>query len=58
MRCSGMRKGSFRCLDTLYKCKKCGSVGCGVNNDDCLNKTFDKVGRCLKCGSWDKEEVR
>ncbi len=35
----------------LYKCQKCGSVGCTDNQ--CSKKNFDNSspGRCLTCGN-------
>jgi hypothetical protein len=58
MRCSGRKDGGTCCTSTVYKCKKCGSVGCAYGNTNCSNKNFDVIGQCLKCGSREKEELR
>jgi hypothetical protein len=47
--CPGKKKNGFGCQSGVYKCKKCGSVGC--DNRDCGNRTFDG-GKCLKCGQY------
>ncbi len=40
------------CGGTLYKCGKCGSVGCGttVCGKGCSNNGFN-AGMCQKCGA-------
>lgn len=53
MSCQG-KKNNSTCYGTVYKCKKCGSVGCG--NQGCRNQNFE-YGRCMKCGSTDKASV-
>lgn len=45
----GTRKAGFTCTNMLYRCKKCGAVGCQRKN--CTNYNFDGS-RCLKCGNY------
>lgn len=40
--CQGSKKSGF-----VYRCNKCGSVGCDVNG--CSNQNFANS-RCKKCG--------
>lgn len=61
--CKGQRKGSGSsndaCLRSLYKCKKCGNVGCeygAEGSSSCTNLGF-KHGSCVKCGSSDKTSI-
>jgi len=44
-----------RCSNKIYRCKKCGNIGCSLNG--CANQAFrgGPGGPCLKCGSYDKE---
>ena len=44
--CQG-QKGGGRHLGLLYKCPKCGSVGC--NASGCSGQNFQS-NRCMKCG--------
>lgn len=45
------------CLKTLYRCKKCGNIGCDRSKlDECTNQAF-RLGRCLRCGSSGKKET-
>jgi len=53
MSCQG-KKHNSRCGNTVYKCNKCGTVGC--SNNGCTNQNFDN-GRCMKCGGTDKSSV-
>jgi hypothetical protein len=52
--CKGKRpeNPNGHCGGTLYKCGKCGSVGCGttVSGKGCSNNGF-KTGTCQKCGT-------
>ena len=51
--CSGKADESH-CGGTLYKCPKCGLVGCKNrrNGKNCTNNiTKDSGGTCRKCGS-------
>lgn len=54
MTCHGTKKNNSSCTGSLYKCKKCGSVGC--SNQDCSNYNFHN-GSCMKCGSTDKSSI-
>lgn len=56
MRCSGKINGKG-CGSTLYKCTKCGSIGCKnkSNGKDCSNSIKkDSGGTCKTCGSYVK----
>ncbi len=50
--CPGKRvKTGYDCTSSVYKCKKCGNVGCFQNDTGtCSNEGF-RNGKCLKCGS-------
>jgi len=52
--CYGRRRltvGDTLCAGPLYRCTKCGHVGCEKPKvGDCTNQTF-AVGRCLRCGA-------
>ncbi len=37
--CPG-RKGNSRCLSTLYRCKKCGNVGCDQSSEGNILNPF------------------
>lgn len=44
------------CGSTLYRCKKCGNVGCEKGRiDECSNQGF-RAGKCLKCGASGQKE--
>jgi hypothetical protein len=46
-----------RCDATIYRCKKCGQVGCDKPREgDCSNQLFAN-GRCLRCNSFSTREV-
>jgi hypothetical protein len=57
--CPGRRtKNNSSCNKTLYRCKKCGNVGCDYSNfGECTNQGFQS-GKCLKCGAYDRETFR
>jgi hypothetical protein len=48
-----------KCSQPLYRCKKCGNIGCAMPG--CRNQGF-KLGffgcPCLKCRSADQERIR
>jgi hypothetical protein len=55
--CPG-RRDNHSCSSTLYKCKKCGNVGCDQSSDGkCTNQGF-KSGKCTKCGNYGKDSFR
>lgn len=58
MNCPGKRNGHV-CAGTIWKCKKCGAIGCEqFQIGSCTNQGF-RVGKCLKCGhSAGKESFR
>ena len=40
-----------KCNATMYKCSKCGAIGCrGGHNGNCPNQTFEG-NVCLQCGA-------
>ena len=51
--CPG-KKGSSTCYSSVYKCGKCGSVGCSVKG--CTNQNFESI-KCLRCGQYDRKSV-
>lgn len=54
--CPGKKKNGSKCMNQLYRCKKCGNVGCDRPSDgECSNQGF-KVGKCLKCGATGQKE--
>lgn len=56
--CPGKNKRNTTCNGLLYRCKKCGGVGCDRGGDECTNQGF-KSGKCKKCGAIAaKENVR
>jgi hypothetical protein len=54
MGCPGKR-GGIRCGAPLWRCRKCLNVGCMARG--CTNQGFSG-GRCLRCGSANKEHLR
>jgi len=56
--CHGQRKNyNMTCNSSIYKCKKCGNVGCNQPSEgDCSQQGF-RNGSCVKCGSGDKQSV-
>ena len=49
--CTG---NNYTCNSTLYKCQKCGSVGC--SSPSCTNRSF-KLDECMRCGSSEVKSV-
>ncbi len=47
--------GTRKCGAVLWRCKKCGAVGCLI--DGCTQQKFHN-GRCMKCGHCSKEIVK
>ena len=48
--CPGKKKNGNLCAMTLYKCGKCGNVGCQF--DECTNCAWESHGqRCSSCGA-------
>jgi len=55
MICNGKTfERQLKCGNPLYRCKKCGSLGCG--NKDCPNQISEN-GHCKKCGNWGMERA-
>lgn len=56
--CPGKKiKSGTMCNSTLYRCKKCGNVGCDQGSQaTCSNQGF-KTGKCLKCGISGQKEL-
>ena len=53
--CQGIRNGS-KCERAIYRCKKCGSVGCV--SEGCSSKNFDGY-KCMKCGDFSgRDEIK
>lgn len=53
--CPGKRD-KHTCGRTLYRCKKCGNVGCDqVQVGKCTNQAFSGS-KCLKCGKSGQRE--
>ena len=45
------------CGSLVYKCKKCGSVGCDQLSDGkCTNQNFTS-GKCMSCGAVGQKEM-
>lgn len=45
------KRGGRTCYGPLYRCKKCGHIGC--QNPDCPQKGFKMVsGPCVICGGF------
>ena len=57
--CPGKRKNGSNCSSTLFRCKKCGKVGCDqATPQTCSNQGFAN-GKCQQCGtSGQKEQFR
>jgi len=54
--CPGKCNG-HTCMSTLYKCKKCGNVGCDQGQyGKCSNQAF-QFGICSKCGANGQREM-
>jgi hypothetical protein len=54
--CAGTRNGR-RCVLLLFRCKKCGNVGCHQTKKVCTSQGF-VGGKCMKCGSSNKEQFK
>ncbi len=56
--CPGKRTNrNTGCLSALYRCKKCGHVGCDQTTSGvCSNQAF-RLGKCLKCGATGQKET-
>jgi hypothetical protein len=56
MNCPGMNmKTGSTCNSNLYRCQKCGNVGCDHHAPGtCSNQGF-RSGKCEKCGKNDKK---
>jgi len=54
--CPGKRvKGSY-CPSALYRCKKCGAVGCDQPRpNECSNQKF-VMAKCQSCGASNQKE--
>lgn len=54
--CEGKRENGTRCGAVIYRCKKCGSVGCCT--EGCTNQAFKSGSQiCHQCGSNLKDSV-
>jgi hypothetical protein len=54
--CPGTKR-SHKCSSVLYRCKKCGNVGCDQGQPGhCTNQGF-RVGKCQKCGAVGQKET-
>lgn len=53
--CQGQELPSkVRCFGALYRCKKCGAVGClQLRPGACTNQAF-AAGKCTVCGSFER----
>lgn len=55
--CPGKKRTGGICYGFVYRCKKCGSVGCEHYQDgECSNQGF-KSGYCLRCGTLGQKEA-
>jgi len=55
MACQGTKTNGHKCGETIYRCNKCGAVGC---QNDCRNQNFKQgTASCLKCGSQNKSSI-
>ncbi len=53
--CQGKRGDrGLACFNALYRCLKCGNIGC--EQPDCTRKGFDS-GKCIHCGSKEKKLI-
>ena len=51
------RRENHSCMSQLYRCKKCGNVGCDqIQDGKCSNQGF-KFGKCLRCGASGQKET-
>jgi len=54
--CPGKR-GAQTCNRILYRCKKCGNVGCESGKpSECGNQAFLTGSKCVKCGTSGQKE--
>jgi hypothetical protein len=54
--CDGTRE-KHRCASTLYRCKKCGIVGCAQGRQGACTSQAFAAGKCVKCGASGQREV-
>lgn len=50
-----LQPAQSKCINNLYRCKKCGNVGCAML-PECSNQGF-KLGKCVKCGAVSQSEI-
>jgi len=61
--CQGQRKMSHTsstattCYNALYKCKKCGNVGCSQTSPGLCTSQGFSGDKCLKCGAQSSKET-
>ena len=57
--CPGKRaKKVGSCGSILFRCKKCGNVGCQqAQGGDCSNQGFSASSKCLRCGILGQKEI-
>ncbi len=49
MNCNGRTERNTHCGEILYKCPKCGTIGC--RSAKCTNAKFADMGKCSLCGA-------
>ena len=54
MLCRGKKSNGFPCGGSLYRCKKCGAVGCSTSS--CGNQNFNSQ-VCMKCGKQERQQM-
>lgn len=53
--CPGKRNGrNGTCVGIVFRCDKCGNVGC--DKSDCSNQGFAPF-KCLKCGALNQRKT-
>ena len=51
-KCTGQRRqgrSAVPCNSLVYRCEKCGAVGC--RNNDCSSQNFKPDGKCMECNA-------
>lgn len=51
-------QGSHECGAPLYRCSKCGNIGCDQDGESnkCTNQAFKPAGYCRKCSALGTKE--
>jgi len=55
-KCQGEKQANIKCAAPLYRCKKCGNVGCSYGAKNYCTKQAFLNSSCLRCGTQSQLE--